>query len=357
MPAPPDLASLVNGVKANGVLTLDPPRKEFQGPIVIRQPMTIQGQGSTIWAEKGPVVIIESPGVTLNDLNIEVTGSEEKLNDEQKCALLAKNGGAVKLQQVGVRGEVDGVAGEERGWHYPRILRLHKLKAGQEHQFRIRLQVPVACKIESSISGVELQPRNLVAGSNEILLRIEKLGEGIRLRGPLKLLAGPVSRRIELSAHITSQGASVSSGMGQLVYEAPLTSASVPNTAGGTVVIPPPPAAPVAGTVVIPPPPSAPVGGTVVMPPSTPVTPPAPTPPNPVPVTPSPAIRSKPLRKTTNVSSLFGPAPVPEPTPEPTPEPPPPVVETPPPAEPEPPNPTKKKSNMRRTDGLGDLFS
>lgn len=367
---PPDLSTLINGVKPNGVLTLDPPRKEFQGPIVIRQPMTIHGQGSTIWAERGPVVVIESAGVTLKDLNIEVTGSEDKLGEDQKCALVARGTGAVKLDQVGVRGDVDGVPGEDRGWKYPRILRLNKLKSGQEHQFRLRLTVPVACRIESAIVGVELSPRDLKPGSNEILMKIERLTEGIRLRGTLKLVAGPVNRRIELSGHITSQGAGVGSGMGQLLYEAPDAPGSVPASAGGTVVIPAPPTPPV---------PPAASGTTVMMPPDLPPAPVAPKPaptappvsPPPVPIptpmatSPSSSRPISKMRRTDSLSSLFGPppekVPEPEPSPPPAPEPPPePEAETPPSPPEEPPQPPstplKKKSSMRRTDGLGGLF-
>lgn len=355
MPAP-DLSTLINGIKPNGLLTLDPPRKEFQGPIVIRQPMTIHGQGSTIWAERGPVVVIESAGVTLKDLNIEVTGSEDKLGEDQKCALIARSG-AVKLDQVGVRGDVDGVPGEDRGWKYPRILRLNKLKSGQEHQFRLRLVVPVACRIESAIVGLELSPRDLTPGSNEILMKVERLTEGIRLRGTLKLVAGPVNRRIELSGHITSQGAGVGSGMGQIIYEAPDAPSSVPASAGGTVVIPAPS---------VPPIPPAQPGTTVVMPPPPVAVTPPPVPiPTPMATSPSSSRPLSKMRKTGSLSSMFGPPPekVPDPEPEPEPTPPPapePVAETPPdpPEEsPQPPSPPlKKKSSMRRTDGLGGLF-
>jgi hypothetical protein len=362
MPAP-DLSTLINGVKPNGLLTLDPPRKEFQGPIVIRQPMTIHGQGSTIWAERGPVVVIESAGVTLKDLNIEVTGSEDKLGEDQKCALIARSG-AVKLDQVGVRGDVDGVPGEDRGWKYPRILRLNKLKSGQEHQFRLRLIVPVACRIESAIVGVELSPRDLTPGSNEILMKVERLTEGIRLRGTLKLVAGPVNRRIELSGHITSQGAGVGSGMGQIIYEAPDAPSSVPASAGGTVVIPAPPSAPITPTtsgttVMVPPAPPTPVA--VTPPPPAPTVPPVPIP-TPMATSPSSSRPLSKMRKTGSLSSMFGPPPekVPEPEPEPEPIPPPvpePVAETPPAPPEEPPStPLKKKSSMRRTDGLGGLF-
>lgn len=335
--APPNLSTLISGVKPNGVLTLDPPRKEFQGPIVIKQPMTIQGQGSTIWAECGPVVVIESPGVILKDLNIEVTGGDEKLSDQQKCALVARGTGGVKFDHVSVRGDVDGVPGEDRGWRYPRILRLHKLKAGQEHQFRIRLAVPVPCRIESGIVGVELSPRDLKPGLNEVLLKIERLAEGIRLRGTLTLVAGPVNRRVELSGHITSHGAGISSGMGQLVFEVPDSISSVPAEAVVPTAIPSP-------TPVVTPP-SAPPKTSV-----TSTNPPSPTPVEAAPITSRPISR---LRKTDSLSPLFGPPPENEPDSEPVAEQP--GTAAPPPEDP-PSSPIKKKPSMRRTDGLGGLF-
>ena len=46
------------------------------------------------------MVVIESAGVTLKDLNIEVTGSEDKLGEDQKCALIARSAGAVRSEDA-----------------------------------------------------------------------------------------------------------------------------------------------------------------------------------------------------------------------------------------------------------------
>ena len=70
-----DLHARLAALPAGASFVLEPPGKEFQGPLRLQKPVIVRGQGCTVWAERGPVIVIESPGVTLVDLNIEVTGS------------------------------------------------------------------------------------------------------------------------------------------------------------------------------------------------------------------------------------------------------------------------------------------
>ena len=215
MSSPTELATLIG---VGGVVTLDPPGKEFQGPLVIRRPVTINGQGGTIWAEKGPVLVIESVGVVLSELNVEVTGTEDRLSGEEACAILARSTPPT-LSRVAVRGLVTGIVGEEGEWRYPRIVRLNKVKAGAVHTFTLRLVVPVACRMDSLISGVTVAPAELPAGQIEVVIRLEPMSEGIRLRGLLLLSTGRLTRRVELSGHVSASGSDVTTGTGQIVYQ------------------------------------------------------------------------------------------------------------------------------------------
>jgi len=281
-----DLNTLI-GSAPGGVLTLDPPGKEFQGPVTIRRPITIRGQGGTIWAERGPVLIIESAGVVLEHLNVEITGRDESATGEAACALVARSD-APRLAQVAVRGHVLGVPGEEGEWRYPTAVRLGKVRAGVAHEFVLRLAVPVPCKIDSLVSGVSVSPTSLAAGLVDITVRVDALAEGIRLRGPLRLVTHGLTRRIEFSGHLAADGPGVQTGTGQVVYEA-------------TACAAPPAALPADDTIITLPPPPPPRAATP--PPPPPAAPPPPSPPR---TKPAVKTRYRVIGASPSPSSVFG---------------------------------------------------
>src|SRR5205085_1881173 len=82
-----DLQSRLDSLRPGDTLKLDPPGREFQGPLTVRNPVVIEGQGGTIWAKQGPVLIVEADGVTLQNVNVEVTGKEAGPDSEGGCAL------------------------------------------------------------------------------------------------------------------------------------------------------------------------------------------------------------------------------------------------------------------------------
>src|SRR4051794_8366583 len=155
------LQAQADRLQSGEVLKLDPPRREFKGPLVLRKPIILEGQGGTIWAEKGPVVQIESSGVVLRDVNIEVTSRDANLNGAEACSLVLTRQVPVKFDQVSVRGNVDGLASEGGVWRCPRTLALGNLKAGLAHHFKVVMTVPVACTVESEIDGLHVEPHNL----------------------------------------------------------------------------------------------------------------------------------------------------------------------------------------------------
>ncbi len=196
-------------------LKLEPPGFEFKGPIVLRKPVTIEGQGGTVWAATGPVLRVDSPGVTLADVNVEVTTSETPAGPAG-CALETRPGVSVTLRGVSVRGNVSGMAEEDGAWACPRHLRLGNLRAGIAHEFQVCLVTPTPCGVESTIQGVEVLPRDLPAGRNTVTLRVEALTLGTRLRGHLLLKTRRLLRRLPVSGHFTDTG---TTGNGQLLWQ------------------------------------------------------------------------------------------------------------------------------------------
>ncbi|MGL5059183.1 MAG: hypothetical protein ACRC62_04300, partial [Microcoleus sp.] len=188
----------------NATLTLRPRGFECEGPLVINRPIILDGQGATIWVLKGPVVSIQSDGVSLGNLRIEVTGEEGSSNPEENCAILVRSGQNLQFDDIEVRGTVMGLPAEEGEWKYPNPLHLGQLAHGSEHDLLLRIIVPVACKIVSDVSGIEIEPRNLTPGPNEIRIHIEKLPKDTFLDGSIFLVSASLKRRIALTARILS---------------------------------------------------------------------------------------------------------------------------------------------------------
>src|SRR6516165_10896794 len=107
------LQDQLDRLKPGETFKLDPPQREFKGPLVIRQPVVLDGQNGTIWTEKGPVVRIEAAGVTLRDVNVEITSRDAALSGDAACALVVAPGLHVSLDNVSVRGNVTGLDREE----------------------------------------------------------------------------------------------------------------------------------------------------------------------------------------------------------------------------------------------------
>jgi len=188
---------------AGSNLTLFP--REFPGPVVVRRPLTLDGREAVVWAMRGPVVAVDSDGVVLRNLRIEVTGTTQEEGEEDEaaeCALQVRNPGSVRLENVEVRGRVTGLAGEEGGWRYPLSLRLGQLSHGMEHRSILRLKVPVPSTLASRISGLRVAPRQLSPGLNEIELRIERMPQDTLIHGRLALETPRVRRSIMVAGQI-----------------------------------------------------------------------------------------------------------------------------------------------------------
>jgi len=214
------LQQQIDQAGAGGVLRLAPARKEFQGPAVIRHALTIEGQSCTVWSEQGPVLVIDSPGVTINDLNVEVTVDTADDRAESCCALKVCQHHDVTLNHVAIRGCVIGLDEEEGEWRYPSILRLGALQSGHAHNFTAKLVVPVPCQFRSEIAGLAVNPAKTRGGAVKLQLKLDPLSPGTILRGTISIRTASLTRYIHVNAnaprHATGREAV---GNGQDVYE------------------------------------------------------------------------------------------------------------------------------------------
>ncbi len=197
-----DIQTLFDNPPSRQVIKLVP--QEYPGPLFIKKPMIIDGQGATLWAFKGPVLHIQAPTVALKNINIEVTG-ETFANGSEECALCVDSSASVHFENVQVRGQVLGIQGESGEWQYPLSLHLGKLAKETTHRFRLRIMIPTPCSIESAIYGLHLTPTVLAAGPREIEIKIDPLRQDTSLYGHLYLNTTLIKRRIHLTAHISAE--------------------------------------------------------------------------------------------------------------------------------------------------------
>ena len=239
------LQEQIDAVSSGGVLTLDISRGEYGGPIVINHPITIDGQGRSIWSKKGPVVSVQTDGVTLSNLEIEVTGNEKKLSDDEACALAVKDGFQVALNDVVVRGNVAGVIEEEGIWRYPRSIHFGTVKASQPHEFMLRLAVPIPCRLKSEIAGLNVTPSSIRdSGVTDLTLKLDALSPGTRLRGSILMQTAFLTRRIMVGGTVArTPGRKAVEGTGQVLWE-PEDAGSIPAPQAAAPVAAPQPVAP-----------------------------------------------------------------------------------------------------------------
>lgn len=190
-----ELQRLVDAAAPGTVLDLR--RDEYPGPVRVEKPLTIQGNGSTLWSRSGPVLHVGAAGVCLRDLGIEVTGAEPAPGAD--VALSIGPACAPEMHGVQVRGRVTGL-GDERGeWAIPAALSLGTLAPRQRNEFRLALRVPVACRLSSAVSGVALAPETLPPGETEITLSVEGVSADTLLAGEIVLHSPRLRRTIGLT--------------------------------------------------------------------------------------------------------------------------------------------------------------
>lgn len=175
-------------------------QSEYQGPIKINRPVTIEGHGSTLSSRTGPVCQVDHDRVTLRNLKIEVTDKASFESDsEDGCALQILGSSNPTLDDIEVRGSVCGLPAEEGRWRHPVKLTLGDLACDKESRFKVRLYVPVDCKLVSGITDVGVEPATLSPGRNEVTVEVRDPPRGATLHGPLYLQTARLKRMIIIS--------------------------------------------------------------------------------------------------------------------------------------------------------------
>lgn len=196
------IQDMVDGTANAGILSLR--SGEFEGPLRIARPITIEAAGATFWARQGPVLVLESEDVVLRNLRVEVTAPEGADDADERVALKVLVRTRITLDQVVVRGAVQGLPGEADEWAYPDHLAIGRVAARRLNEYLLRVEVPVSCQVTSAISGLTLLPHALRPGVNDIFLSFNDIPSDTLVVGQVLLRSAFLTRVIGVSANTMS---------------------------------------------------------------------------------------------------------------------------------------------------------
>jgi len=194
------LQAQINNVAKNGILQLA--TDEYEGPIVISSPITLEGKGCTLWSRKGPVLSIQSDDVILRGIRVEVTEQLLFSKIPDNLAIQVKPGSKVEFYNVIIKGAVDGVQGEEGVWAYPKSLNLGSIIPKRENNYSIHIYVPVPCELQTQIYGMTCEPSNLNVGLNDVKITLTKIQPGAIIIGDLDIITTCLTRKINITGQV-----------------------------------------------------------------------------------------------------------------------------------------------------------
>jgi len=191
-----ELQKTLDGAPVGATIRL--PRGEYRGPIALNHALTIEGEGAVIWARSGPVVRVQSEGVVLRGVQIEVTDAEAGAPESDVALWVAR--GTPVLQRVGVRGRVVGLSRETAGeWKLPVALNLGAFAPRALNSWTFSVEVPLECRLKTSVSGLQIKPAQLGAGKHEVTIVAGNIGPDTFLAGQIEVEHGGIVRPIPLS--------------------------------------------------------------------------------------------------------------------------------------------------------------
>jgi stress response protein SCP2 len=176
-----------------GVVNL--PGGEFEGPFYINQPCEVIGSNTTLWSDGGCIVTVNAPNVSLKSLRIEIAG--ENLPPHLNCAIYSVPRDTA-LHDVEVIGNIAGFDGEEDFWGIPKTLNLGKFPANRANTYKAFLEVPVKTSVSTEFCDLDISPKVLTPGRNELTLTTAPIREGSYIYGEVLLLSA-VKRRFMVS--------------------------------------------------------------------------------------------------------------------------------------------------------------
>lgn len=203
-----NLNQIIDGALPGAEITL--PAGEFEGPVIIAKPLRISGKNTTVWAKKGSVIEIKSPGVSISDIRAELTESSET-----DCAIKAFFPADAK--NVEVLGSVSGFGAEDGFFDVPRTINLGEFLAEAENTFTLSVNVPEKTEILCDIKEISISPKTLDKGRNDLTITVSGISEKTLLYAEI-LFRTRFVRRVYLMG---KPKADIPAAVNKCIYTAP----------------------------------------------------------------------------------------------------------------------------------------
>lgn len=203
-----NLNQIIDGALPGAEITL--PAGEFEGPVIIAKPLRISGKNTTVWAKKGSVIEIKSPGVSISDIRAELTESSET-----DCAIKAFFPADAK--NVEVLGSVSGFGAEDGFFDVPRTINLGEFLAEAENTFTLSVNVPEKTEILCDIKEFSISPKTLDKGRNDLTITVSGISEKTLLYAEI-LFRTRFVRRVYLMG---KPKADIPAAVNKCIYTAP----------------------------------------------------------------------------------------------------------------------------------------
>lgn len=191
-----DIQQLLDNPDSMGRVEL--PAGEFEGRFTVRRSCTINGNGAVLWSAFGPVLVIESRNVKINNLKIELTS--DNISDERRISVCCRYPDT-KFTDTEINGALIGIPCEEQYWGIPKTISLGVLAAERQESFSLELYAPTETEIRCGLYGVTLSQEFLTKGYNTVTLTVGKIRGGSALYGNI-FLKSAVTRKIFISGTI-----------------------------------------------------------------------------------------------------------------------------------------------------------
>ena len=181
----------------NNNMEFDLEQDQYKGPLIIDRPCLINGHGSTIWAKKGPAIIINSKNVVIRDLNVELT--KRNVVNIEKTAI-QMNYGDTKFANVKIVGEIKGL-GNDFDWKLPIKFDLKEYDPNEFRTYMFPIRLPIKAKLVSNCPEIIVSPTNLDVGANNIKIQVKDYRYDHLLYGEIYIVTGGISRKIAIVGH------------------------------------------------------------------------------------------------------------------------------------------------------------
>ena len=155
----------------------------YEGEIVIKRPLILDGHGATIMSHKAPVLTIQSNNVVLRNLKVKIANAIKSNDPYSECAIFVEKGWEVVFENVEVRGSIIGLPVEEGLWRYPQSRTIEISSNKSRSDLIIPVHVPVRCSVVWTIPELDVTPSDLEPGHNEIRVRLLRDLQDDFLRG------------------------------------------------------------------------------------------------------------------------------------------------------------------------------